>query len=318
MKETVIKKSTKVKAVINHDSLLYKVRRDWQLLLMLLPGLLFYLVFRYGPMYGVSIAFKDYGVFLGVFDSPWVGLKHFANFFSNDDFAKLFKNTLLLGTYSIVWAFPMPVIFAIMLNEVKNLKLKKLIQTSSYLPAFLSVVVVCSMAIDLLSPNNGIVNRILQAFGQEKIYFITQPNWFRTIFIGSDIWQNMGFSAIIYIAALSGIDPGLYEAAKIDGCGRMKSIINITIPCLMPTIITMLILKSGQVFRIGYEKVLLLYTPLTYEVADVFGTFVYRRGIIQAEYSFAAAVGLFESLVALTMVIVTNHLSKKASSYSLW
>lgn len=294
------------------------MKNNKELFLIFLPGLIYYIIFKYGPMYGVMIAFKDYGPFLGVNASPWVGLKHFINFFSNQDFFMLMKNTLLLGLYSIVWSFPFPIIFAILLNEVRNKKMKKLVQTASYLPAFLSVVVVCSMAIDMLSPNNGIINVVLSKLGMEKHYFVADPKWFRTIYIATDVWQNLGFNAIIYIAAITAIDSSLYEAADIDGCSRIKSIWYITIPCILPTIMTMLIMKTGQVFRIGAEKVLLLYTPLTHDVAEVFGTYVYRKGIQQSEYSFSTAVGLFESLVSLAILLVTNQISRRMSKTSLW
>jgi len=297
------------------------LKNERELFLLFLPGLIYYIIFKYGPMYGVIIAFKDYGPFLGINNSPWAdmgGLKHFYDFFNNKDFIMLVKNTLLLGVYSIVWSFPFPIIFAILLNELRNKKMQKLVQTASYLPAFLSIVVVCSMAIDMLSPNNGIINVVLEKFGFDKHYFVADPKWFRTIYVATDIWQNMGFSAIVYIAAITGIDSSLYEAAEIDGCSRFKSIWYITIPCILPTIMTMLILKTGQVFRIGADKVLLLYTPLTHDVAEVFGSYVYRKGIQQSQYSFSTAVGLFESVVSMIILIVTNKISKKLSSNSLW
>ena len=299
-------------------SFIKSFKKEWELLALILPGIIFFIVFRYGPMYGVSIAFKDYGPFLGIGGSPWVGLKHFNDFFSSNDFFVLFKNTLLLGLYSIVWSFPFPIIFAVLLNEVRNRKIKKITQTISYLPAFLSVVVVCSMAIDMLSPNNGIINRIISMIGFEEHYFIIEPKWYRTIYIATDIWQNMGFSAIIYIAAITNIDTSLYQAAEIDGCSRFKMIWHITLPSILPTIMTMLILKTGQVFRIGPEKALLLYTPLTHDVADIFGTYVYRKGIGQAQHSFAAAVGLFEATVSLSILYLANTLSRKLSESSLW
>ena len=303
---------SKLKRTFNH------IKRDRQLLIIFLPCALFYAIFRYGPMFGLVMSFQDYGVYLGYFKSPWVGFKHFIKFFSSQDFLLLFKNTFLLGLYTLLWTFPFPIIFAIFLNEVRNAKFKKAIQTLSFLPSFLSVVIVSSMVIDFLSPSGGIINTIIKAFGFESKYFIIDPDWFRTIFITSEIWSTMGYSAIIYLAAIAGVDQALYEAARVDGCGRLRAIWYITIPSILPTIATMFILKSGSMFTIGYEKVLLLYTPTTYKVADVFSTYVYRKGLLEANYSYAAAVGLFESFVALTLLLITNKMSKKLSDQSLW
>lgn len=306
------KSSTKLSKTFNH------MKRDRQLLIIFLPCALFYAIFRYGPMFGLVMSFQDYGIFLGYLKSPWVGFKHFIKFFNSPDFLLLFKNTFLLGLYTLLWTFPFPIIFAIFLNEIRNAKFKKSIQTLSFLPSFLSVVIVSSMVIDFLSPNRGIINTVIQALGFESKYFIVDPKWFRTIYIASEIWSTMGYSAIIYLAAIAGVDQTLYEAARVDGSGRLKSIWYITLPSILPTIATMFIIKSGNMFSIGYEKVLLLYTPPTYKVADVFSTFVYRKGLIEANYSYAAAVGLFESIVALTLLLITNKMSKKLTEQSLW
>ncbi|WP_207208013.1 ABC transporter permease [Xylanivirga thermophila] len=307
-----------MRANSNQGSAIKHLKRDWQLLLILLPGMLFYIIFRYGPMYGIVIAFKDYNIFEGVSKSPWVGFKYFDMFFKDPNFYKLFRNTFLIGIYSLFFTFPFPVLFAILLNEVKNVHFKKTVQTASYLPSFLSVVVICSMAIDFLSPNNGMINNIRAALGLEKIYYMTKPEWFRTVYIMTEIWQGTGFNAIIYIAAITAIDPSLYEAAEIDGCSRVKKMWYITLPAIMPTIVTLFIIKSGQVFKVGYEKILLLYNPATYEVADVFSTFVYRKGLVDLDYSYATAVGLFESVVALALLLITNTISKKVNEQSLW
>lgn len=306
------KSSSKLRETFNH------MKRDRQLLIIFLPCALFYAIFRYGPMFGLVMSFQDYGIFLGYLKSPWVGFKHFIKFFNSPDFLLLFKNTFLLGLYTLLWTFPFPIIFAIFLNEIRNAKFKKSIQTLSFLPSFLSVVIVSSMVIDFLSPNRGIINTVIQALGFESKYFIVDPKWFRTIYIASEIWSTMGYSAIIYLAAIAGVDQTLYEAARVDGSGRLKSIWYITLPSILPTIATMFIIKSGNMFSIGYEKVLLLYTPPTYKVADVFSTFVYRKGLIEANYSYAAAVGLFESIVALTLLLITNKMSKKLTEQSLW
>jgi ABC-type polysaccharide transport system, permease component len=312
----------KNKSSLNRKSglhaILAHINKDRQLLILFLPCILFYSLFRYGPMYGVIIAFKKYSVFTGILKSPWVGLKYFEQFFSNPDFLLLFKNTLLLGVYSLLWTFPFPVIFAVLLNEIKHKKFKKSIQTVSYLPSFLSLVIICSMVIDFLSPGHGLINNILEALGMQRQYFISKPEWFRTIYIASDIWSGLGYGAIIYLAAISGIDTTLYEASTMDGCKRFQSMWYITIPGIFPTIATMFILKSGSIIKIGYEKVILLYTPTTYQVADIFSTYVYRKGIIDMNYSYGTAVGLFESVISLVLLLIANGVSKKLSESSLW
>lgn len=294
------------------------IRRDRQLLILFLPCIVFYILFRYGPLYGLIIAFKDYSVYQGILGSPWVGLKHFQRFFESPDFWLLFKNTFLLGIYTLLWAFPFPILFAVMLNEVRSVSFKKTVQTFSYLPAFLSVVIISSMIIDFLSPTHGLVNTAIKALGFDGIYFLTIPEWFRTIYVSSEIWQHMGYEAIIYLAAIAGIDPTLYEAAKVDGAKRWHRIRYITLPSIMPTILIMFIIKSGSVFRIGYEKVLLLYNPMTYDVADVFSTYVYRKGLLETNYSYAASVGFFEAIIALVMLLLSNTISKKAGGKGLW
>ncbi|WP_169082987.1 ABC transporter permease [Paenibacillus sp. PL91] len=294
------------------------IKRDKQLLILFIPCIVFYLLFRYGPLYGLILAFKDYSVFSGVWGSDWVGLKHFIKFFTSDDFWLLFKNTLLLGFYSLIFGFPFPIILAVLLNEVRIKWFKKSVQTFSYLPAFLSVVIICSMIIDFLSPNNGLLNQIIAALGFEKKYFLIDPNWFRPIYVISEIWGTMGYEAIIYLAAIAGISPTLYEAARVDGASRFRMMRHITLPGLLPTLLIMFILKTGSMIRIGYEKVLLLYNPLTYDVADVFSTYVYRKGLLESNYSYAAAVGMFEALVAMVMLLAANYLSKRIGGNGLW
>ncbi|MGG1553744.1 ABC transporter permease [Paenibacillus ferrarius] len=294
------------------------MKRDRQLLILFAPCLVFYLLFRYGPLYGLIIAFKDYSVFTGVWGSDWVGFKYFIQFFTNQDFWLLFRNTFLLGIYTLVFGFPFPILLAILLNEVRLTWFKKSVQTLSYLPAFLSVVIVCSMIIDFLSPTSGLLNQLLAALGFPKKYFLVDPNWFRPIYVISDIWEKIGYEAIIYLAAIAGINPTLYEAAKVDGASRFRMMRHITLPGLMPTLLVMFILKTGSMIRIGYEKVLLLYNPLTYEVSDVFSTYVYRKGLLESNYSYAAAVGMFEALVAMVMLLGANYISKRIGGNGLW
>jgi len=305
---------------VHSKSFAERVAANWQLILLALPGFIFYIIFRYGPMYGLIIAFKDYGIFTGIMQSPWAepATKHFISFFNSGDFWLLFKNTALIGCYSLLWSFPVPILFALLLNEVKHKTYKKFVQTATYLPSFLSIVVVCSMLTDMLSPSSGIFNSIIKALGGEPIYFLVKPEWFRTIYVASDVWGGFGYNAIIYLAALSGVDPQLYEAATIDGCGRIKSMWHVTLPGILPTIATMFILNSGRILNVGADKLLLLYNPATYSVADTFSTYVYRKGIQETNYSYSTAVGLFNSLVALMFVIASNTFSKKFAETSLW
>ncbi len=305
---------------IHSKSLAERIAHDWQLILLAIPGFVFYIIFRYGPMYGLVIAFKDYGIFTGILQSPWAEpvTKHFMDFFGSGDFWLLLKNTFLLGAGSLVWTFPVPILFAFLLNEVRHKSYKKFVQTATYLPSFLSIVVVCSMLTDMLSPSSGIFNAIIKAFGGEPIYFLVKPEWFRTIYIASDVWGGFGYNAIIYLAALSGVDPQLYEAATIDGCGRIKSMWHVTLPGILPTIATMFILRAGHIIQVGADKLLLLYNPATYSVADTFSTYVYRKGIQETNYSYSTAVGLFNSVVALIFVIISNTVSKKFAETSLW
>lgn len=306
--------------VVKKQGFLQRVAHDWQLVLLALPGFVFYIIFRYGPLYGLQIAFKDYGIFTGIMASPWSEplTKHFQDFFSSGDFWVLLGNTLKLGVFNLLWSFPFPVIFALFFNELKSVKFKKLVQTSTFLPSLISTVVLASMVIDMLSPSSGIINKVIVALGGKSIYFMIKPEWFRTVYIASDIWQHFGYNAIIYIAALSNVDQQLYEAAKIDGCSRIKSLWYVTLPGILPTVATMFILNAGSVIKVGADKVLLLYNPATYEVADIFSTYVYRKGILETNYSYSTAVGLFESLAGLVMVLLSNYVSRKLTETSLW
>lgn len=292
--------------------------RDRHFLVLLLPCIVFFIIFRYGPIYGLIIAFKDYSVYDGILGSEWVQFEHFTKFFNSPDFMTLFKNTFLLGLFSLLWGFPFPILFAILLNEVRLAFFKKSVQTLSYLPAFLSIVIISSMVIDFLSPSRGLINDFIAWLGFGKVHFLVVPEYFRTIYIASDIWAHMGYEAIIYMAAIAGISPTLYEAARVDGAKRWHVMRYITLPSIMPTILIMFILKTGAMIRIGYEKILLLYNPLTYEVADVFSTYVYRKGLLELDYSYAAAVGIFESLIALVLLLLSNRLSRRFGGRSLW
>lgn len=294
------------------------------LFLMFLPGLIYFVIFHYVPMAGVIIAFKDYSPWLGIFKSPWVGLKHFYDFFSGPFAWRLIRNTLLLNIYWLIFGFPIPIIFALLLNELNNELYKKFIQTVTYFPFFLSMPIVAGLVVQLLSPSTGVINIVLtKVFNKEPIYFLTRPEYFRTIYILANIWRSMGYSAIIYLASLTSIDPALYEAAVIDGANRWQRARFITIPGLIPTITILLILSMGHILSVGIDLILLLYNPMTYETADVIGTFVYRRGIVglggtAPDLSLGTAVGLFQSTVGLITVIIVNSIARKISETSLW
>lgn len=286
------------------------IRRDWELIVMILPVVIFFLVFAYYPMYGVVIAFKKFSVAKGILNSPWVGMKYFIRFFESPYLYRLLRNTLLISLYNIVWGFPVPILFALMLDEIGSKGFKSVVQTVSYLPHFVSSVVICSMVIDLVS-TNGVINSVLYRVIGTKINFLGDPKWFRTIFVGSGIWQDFGWNSIIYLAAITGINPDLYEAAKMDGAGRLQQVWHVTLPGIKPTILTLLILSLGNALSVGYEKIILLYSPSTYETADVISSYVYRTGLLNAEYSYSAAVGLFNSAVNIIVLLVFNWVGRR-------
>lgn len=300
------------------NSFLKKFNDSKILLLMLLPTIIYFVLFHYLPMWGVLISFKDYSIFKGFLASPWVGLKYFKLFFNNPDAFRLIRNTLLLSMYSILWGFPIPIIFSIMLNEVKNSRAKKLVQTVSYMPHFISTVVLVSMVTMFLSPSTGLLNNLLESIGLERIYFLGKAQYFRTIYIASGIWQNLGWNSILYLTAITNIDQQLYESSVIDGADKLKQILYITIPCIAPTIITLFLLNLGSIMSVGFEKAFLLQSPAIYDTADVIQTFVYRQGIKQGNFSYASAVGLFNSAVNVIFLVISNSVSKSTSKTSLW
>lgn len=294
--------------------------RYWILYAMLAPVLAYFLIFKYAPMYGILIAWKRYSPTQGILGSPWVGWRHFESFFGSVYFIPVLRNTVLINLYSLVFGFPIPIVFALLLGELRNVAFQRTIQTVSYLPHFISTVVVVGMIYDFLDPARGIITILLdRVFGLEARIWLNQPEAFRAIFVSSGIWQSTGWNAIIYIAALTGIDPQLYEAATIDGCGILRKMIHISLPGILPTIVILFILRIGQLLNIGAEKVILLYNPLTYETGDVISSFVYRRGFAERpNQSFATAVGLFNQVVNLIFLVGANALSRKATRTSLW
>lgn len=305
------------KPVTFKERVIRDFHHNWMLYLMLLPIIAYYLVFKFAPMFGLSIAFMDYKPAKGFLNSPWVGFKHFKNFFTNYYFGRLLRNTIRISVFSLL-TFPVPIILALMLNELKSQRFAKWTQTITYMPHFISTVVICGIIVKLTSGNGGITAILHTLFGIEKETLLNNKANFLPIYILSDVWQTIGWNSIIYLSALAGIDQELYDAAKVDGAGRFMQVWYVTIPSLMPTIIIMLILKMGKIFDVGYEKIMLLYNPAIYETADVINTYVYRMGLIDAQYSYSAAVGMFNCVVSFALVTITNKISKKASGSGLW
>ena len=293
-------------------------KKDYSLLLFLLPGIVFLILFRYAPMYGIITAFKDYNIFAGIQASPWVGLKHFRTLFNSSDFSRILVNTLRISVGKILVTFPLSILVAIMINEIMHKHLKKLYQTILYLPHFLSWVIVAGLIQTALSPSGGIVNQAITAIGGQPISFMMDKIWFPIVVILADCWKEVGYKAIVYIAAITGISTELYEAAALDGAGKIKQMIHVTIPGIMPTIIMMLVLQLGSVLNANTEQILLMYNPTVYETGDVIGTYVYRMGLTSMNYSYATAVGLFESLVGFALVMAGNYFSKKVAGRSAW
>lgn len=303
------------------ETLRHSLKRNRFIYLLMLPGLIWYVIFCYLPMFGIVIAFEDYKPFWGlegIFTSQWVGLKHFLKFFRSPYFFRLMKNTLLLSVYSLVFSFPLSIVLALFINELKGKLFQKTVQTVSYLPHFLSTVIVCGMIRTLVSVDGGLVNGLIVALGGESIPFLGLPEWFRTIYTASEVWQSIGWESIVFIAAMTGIDRELYEAAMVDGAGVLKRMWNITIPGIMPVVTIMLILKVGNILNLGYEKVLLLYSPQVYSTADIISTYVYREGVVNQNYSFATAVNLFTSVISLILVLGTNRITKKMGQEGIW
>lgn len=294
------------------------IKRDKALLLIILPVVIHYLVFVYYPMYGNIIAFKKYSPAKGIMGSDWAGLRYFMQFFNSPYFTRVLRNTLLISLYSILWGFPIPILFALMTNDLKAGAYKRVVQAVSYIPYFISTVVICGMLVNFLSPSSGIINSIIKAFGGEPINFLMEPGWFRTVFITSGVWQGFGWSAIVYLAALTGVSQELYEAARVDGASKLQQVIHVSIPCILPTVIVTFIMQIGTLMSVGYEKIILLYNPVTLEVADVISSYTYRTGLVEGNYSFGSAVGLFNSAINLILVIFANKLSRKVSEVSLW
>lgn len=297
------------------------LNRDKYLLFMIIPVIIYYLIFCYFPMTGIVMAFNKYKTgsgLIGLYTSEYVGLKWFSQFFSSVYAWRLVRNTFLLNFYSLIFGFPIPILFAVAVTQIYNERLQKVVQITTYLPYFISTVVVCGMITNFLSPSGGIVNMALNKLGIESINFLSLPQWFRPIYVISGSWQTFGFNSIIYVAAIMGISPELYEAMRIDGANKRQIITNLVFPSIRPTVILILIMTLGRLMNVGFEKVYLLYNPAVYETADVIQTYVYRQGILSNNYSYSAAVGLFNSLINFAIVFVANRLSRKLTDTAVW
>jgi putative aldouronate transport system permease protein len=292
--------------------------KNWQLFLLLLPALVLLIVFRYLPLFGLSLAFKQFNYAQGIFGSPWYGLRHFVDFFSYYRFKEIFLNTVILSLYKLAAHFPLPIILAVALNEVKSAKLKKTVQTVTFVPYFISVVVIVGMMLQLLAPQTGLINNIISYCGGQRINFIGDPANFRHLFVWSDVWQMTGYSAVLYIAALTSVDQSMYEAASIDGVTKWQKIIYIDFPAILPTVIIMFILEVGRIMDVSFEKVILLQNPVNLRTSEVLSTYIYKVGMIDGRFDFATAGTLFNSLINFTLLVMVNRIAKKAGETSLW
>jgi putative aldouronate transport system permease protein len=309
--QTVIKE-------VQKEPVLRKYLKHKVLFFMFLPGLIYYIVFQYLPMYGLIISFKDFRILDGIMASPWVGLKHFQTAFSSSEFWGVFENTLILSGLKLLFSFPAPIVLALLLNEVYHLKFKKTIQTITYLPYFLSWVVLSGIVINLLSPSSGPVNAFLSVLGIKPIYFIGNKEWFRPVLVLSSIWKEIGWGTIVYLAAVSNVNPELYEASRVDGAGRFRQVLNVTLPAISPVIIIMFIFAVGGIVNDDFDQIFNLYNPAVYSVGDVLSTYIYRMGLENMLYSYTAALGFFKNIIAFGLVLGTNYLSKHFSEYGLW
>lgn len=301
----------------NIKKTLRETLEDWQLYVLVFPAMLYIFIFAYIPMYGVQIAFKDYQIGLGIWGSPWVGLEHFKRFITYPNFWKIFRNTLNISLYSLS-TFPIAIIVALLINELDNAKFKKIVQMVSYAPHFISTVVLCGLIMLFFGRSNGIINNIREVLGYERIDFMTIPKYFDDIYVWSGVWQGLGWSTIIYLAALSGVSPELVEAARIDGATRLQVIRHVNIPTIMPTIVITLILSCGNVLSVGFEKVFLLQNDLNKDASQVISTYVYQIGLISGQFSYSSAIGLFNTIINVLSIVTVNMIAKKVSDISIW
>ncbi|WP_311439570.1 ABC transporter permease [Mesobacillus foraminis] len=298
----------------------YKYWKYRHLTILILPTLLYFAIFAYGPMYGLQIAFKDYKFMDGILGSEWVGFEHFNYLFQLDSFWEVFRNTIVISLYKFIFGFPAPIIFALLLNELRNVLFKRFVQTVSYFPHFVSWVILAGIFTQFFSPSIGPINILLKGLGMEPIYFLADTHWFRTVLVSTDVWKDLGWGTIIYLAALAGINPELYESARVDGANRFQRVMNITLPSMYPVITIMAVLSIGKLIMDDFDQVFNLYNPAVYSVGDVASTYIYRQGLVDLQYSFATAVGLFKNAISLAMVLIANTIARKLSGNenSLW
>ena len=318
----MIKTAAKAPLQMPKQPLGRRIQRDmtknWKLYMLFIPVLVYFAIFKYAPMFGLSISFLDYRPARGISGSRFVGLQHFRSFFTDPYFFRLLRNTVTISLCTLIFSFPSAILLALMINELQSRRLSRVVQTISYVPHFISTVVICGIVTQLVGRTGGITMLLNMLFGLEPTNMLMEPNYFVPVYIGTDIWQSIGWNSIVYLSALTAIDQELYEAARVDGANKWNQMIHITIPCLIPTIIIMFILKVGKMFDVGYEKIMLLYNPLTYETADVINTYVYRRGMEQSQWSYSTAVGLFNSVVCFALVFFTNYITRRSNGNSLW
>lgn len=300
------------------SGLLHRYVENRYLFFLLIPVLLYFGLFQYGPMYGIIIAFKDFYPLRGILGSPWVGLKHFQEVFTGMFFWDVFRNTVIISTYKFVLGFPAPIILAVLINEVRHMWFKKTVQTITYLPHFISWVVLAGLFIEFLSPSRGPINVLLQTLGMKPVFFTGDPSYFRGVLVATDVWKEMGWGTIIYLAAMSGVDPELYDVADLDGAGRLRKILNITLPSITPVIVIMLIFSSGSIVNDDFDQIYNLLNNSVMQVGDVISTYVYREGLTKMNFSYATAVGLFKNVIAFGLVMLTNSIARRTSDYAIW
>lgn len=303
---------------VRSASIWKRLLKTYELYLFLLPTLVYFLIFHYGPLYGLQIAFKNFIAVKGIWGSPWVGLEHFERFFHSPQFTLVLKNTILLNLYELAVTFPIPIIMALLLNQIQNVRFKKWIQTITYAPHFISAVVIVGMLFAFLSPRSGLLNELIRLFGGEPVYFMARPEWFKTIFVFSGLWQNAGWSMVIYLAALTGVSPELHEAAIMDGANKYQRIWHIDLPSILPTVMILFILNIGSFMSVGFEKVYLMQNALNLDASEVIQTYVYKSGLLNAQYSYSAAVGLFNAVINFILLVSFNELAKRSKQTSLW
>ena len=294
------------------------IRQHWPLYLFLLPTIAYFLIFRFYPMYGLQLAFKNYRVVDGINGSPWAGQEHFRRFFTTADFGKLMGNTLSVSILTLIFTFPLPIILALLLNQLTSLKYKKLVQTTVYAPHFISTVVMVGMIFLFTSPSSGLINKIIEAFGGKAVHFTAEPGWFVPMYVISEIWQSTGWGSILYLAALAGVSPELHEAAQVDGANKFQRVWHIDIPGILPTIVIMMILNAGKIMNVGFEKAYLMQTSLNIKASEIIATYVYKRGVLKSQISLSTAVGLFDSVVNMILVVSVNWISRKVTDSSLF